>query len=244
MAYLCDDEMSTTQRSLSSANVAILVDSLIIKGMSKSSSRQSTALPPGAQTERSAVFRVPQLRRFDSAKVPRIGVCDYVERLKKFGHFDSALVVGLIYLDRLLAADSNFAVTPHNIHRLLIVCTTVAEKYHNDSFYGNTYYASVGGLQVEELNRLEVIMLYSLMWRLDASEEEYNEKLRELNAGFAAASRSSKEDEWIVLSEARGEKRSLEDADSESSIQASTMSGSVISVSDSDEIMDSSSEDS
>lgn len=97
---------------------------------------------------------------------------------------------------------------------------------------------------MEELNRLEVILLYSLMWRLDASEEEYNEKLRELNAGFAAASRSSKEDEWIVLSEARGEKRSLEDADSESSIQASTMSGSVISVSDSDEIMDSSSEDS
>ena len=33
-----------------------------------------------------------------------------MERLKKFGHFDSALVVGLIYLDRLLAADSNFAV--------------------------------------------------------------------------------------------------------------------------------------
>jgi hypothetical protein len=225
MAISCDDEMPTTDVRVPVANVAVVVENLIME-------RKTAA--------ESAALQMPQLRRFDSSKFPRISISDYLQRLKKFAHFDTAFVIALIYIDRLLAADSNFAVTQRNVHRLLIACTTVAEKYFSDVFYSNTYYASVGGVCLEELNQLEVTLLCALMWRLGVSREEYDAKQRELTAAVVAVS-STSEAEWIVVNDT-GSKKRLVDAHSESSVDASTVSGSQ-SVSDSDESMDSSSED-
>jgi hypothetical protein len=248
MGNFSDDELSPMQHGVSIVGVAALLDKLMNE---KSSPRRS---PLAARTEEpEPTLRIPQLGRFDSSRCPQICLSDYLDRLKKFGHFDTSLLVAAIYIDRLLAADSNFTVTNRNVHRLFLTCVVVAEKFHNDSFYHNEYYAGVGGIKLGELNRLEVTLLYALMWRLDVSEDEYLEKEREMELALDAASSAPRDAEWVVVREAASKKPRL-DTRSESSSQPSGISGSEHvsdqastasggeSASDSDEIMTSSSD--
>jgi hypothetical protein len=147
------------------------------------------------------------LARFDSARVPKIGILSYVERLGNLAYSDTAFVTALIYIDRLLEADASFAVTATNVHRLFLVCAMVAEKFSNDYFYKNDYYAQVGGIRVGELHGLEIILLHSLKWRLQVFPEEYNEKLLEVmqesseSASGAASDRWHKE--WVMVTPRR-----------------------------------------
>ena len=123
-----------------------------------------------------------------------------------------------------------------NVHRLLLTCATVAEKYYNDIYYCNTYYANVGGISLGELNRLEAILLNTLMWQMGVSQEEYDEKkeaLRHSLADALSASRTSRGGswkEWIILKEGVCEKEREEvwekqQPNSASSMQATTISG-------------------
>jgi hypothetical protein len=216
-----DGEVATTELKVPIASVAVLVDAQI-----------TNAAAAQAETEEPVQLKCPQLRRFDSSRYPQIGVFDYLERLKKFARFDTALVVALIYIDRLVEADSNFKVTYRNVHRLFLTCATVAEKYYNDIYYCNAFYANVGGINLAEMNRLEVTLLYALMWRLKVSDEEFSAKQRELSLAFE----NDGLEEMVVVDEAETEKQPA-DEHSEPSTQASSAQ------SDSDESMDSYSED-
>jgi ADP-dependent phosphofructokinase/glucokinase len=133
-----------------------------------------------------------------------------------------------------------------------LTCTIVAEKFMNDDVYVNSHYAAVGGVCLREMNRLEIIVLHTLMWRLGVSPEEYNEKREDLRHSLADASSASRTKpdggswkEWIMVQEAvcetaREEVCEKKLSNSELSMQeAITISGSTVSgdtdfVSDSD----------
>jgi hypothetical protein len=207
-------------------SVAVFLDALIAKGASKEPADSTPA-------------QIPQLRLFDSSRFPQVSLYDYLERMKKYAHFDEALVIALIYIDRLLAADDSFALTHRNVHRLLLTCVTVAEKHINDRPYFNTYYASVGGVSLGELNRLEVALLYALKWQLGVSLEEYKDKQEDTRLAFADLLAASALTEWIVLKEAvcetqrePGSEKLLSEYPSESTICGTE------SVSDASESMD------
>jgi hypothetical protein len=210
-----------THQHVSLSSVALLVDTMITeKGWF------CPAVP--------APLRIPGLARFDSKRDPPISVYDYLDRLRQYGGFETSFVIALIYIDRLLAADPNFVLTYRNIHRLLLTCTVVAEKYINDTYYDNRYYGSVGGVCIAEMNYLEVILINALKWRLGVSPEEYNKKQEELRGAFMAVLSASESTKWIVLEEASCEtsceavcdKDAEKDVPSESSMEASTTWGS------------------
>jgi hypothetical protein len=247
-------EMSTTNQGVSASSVAAYLDKLISEMASKSAVKGKKAAA------------LPILERFDSSKIPQISLFKYVERLKNLGHCETSFLFALIYIDRIISADSTFALTERNVHRLFFTCTIVAEKFMNDDVYFNSYYALVGGVHLREMNRLEAILLHALMWRLGVSQEEYDEKKEELRHSLAdtlSASRTKRDGswkEWIMLKEAACEthredvgmkKLSYSESPLQESttISGSTISGDTESVSDSDsatmaisETMDSSSE--
>lgn len=229
-----ENGMTTTQQGLSVSSIAIFLDKLITENASLRAVGTATAAAP---------LRIPLLQRFDSAEVPPISLCDYMEHLRKYAHFDTtSLLIALIYIDRISSNDSTFFLTYRNVHRLLLTCTTVAEKYTNDKPYINAHYAVAGGVCFEELNRLEVIVLKALQWRLGVSQEEYDEIQEEVTRAFVHVLSASDTAERTLLKEAVIEKKR---SHSESSMQASTISGSTISAdseSVSDTISDSSSE--
>jgi hypothetical protein len=103
---------------------------------------------------------------------------------------------------------------------------TVAEKYINDIPYVNTHYATFGGVSLDELNCLEVKLLFVLKWRLGVSPEEYNQKHEAVRRAFMEALSASEATNWIVLNEAVCEViDEKQRRGSESSLQGSTITG-------------------
>ncbi|KAE8687309.1 Cyclin family protein [Hibiscus syriacus] len=73
--------------------------------------------------------------------------------------------------------------TSLNVHRLLITSVLVAAKFMDDQCYNNAYYAKVGGVSREELNRLEMKFLFDLDFRLHVTTEVFNKYWLKIQQG-------------------------------------------------------------
>lgn len=119
-----------------------------------------------------------QLSRFHSKAVPAITVQSYLERMLKFVPFTNEVLIPiLIYLDRVSAASKKasgrvFVISSLNIHRLLISSLVVSAKFNSDVFFNNARYAKVGGITMDELNRLEIEFLFMTGFNLFVPLEE------------------------------------------------------------------------
>ncbi|PVU92192.1 hypothetical protein BB561_003981 [Smittium simulii] len=60
----------------------------------------------------------------------------------------------------------------YNIHRILLTAMTAAQKLSSDFFYKNSSYAKIGGISTEELNFLEMELLFLLQFNLFVGQEE------------------------------------------------------------------------
>jgi hypothetical protein len=114
------------------------------------------------------------LKMFYSAFKQPFSLDFYVRRLVQYTNCSaSAFVVAMVYLDRLQQATPGLRLGHMNCHRLLITAVVLAAKYLDDEVYSNAYYARVGGLTTQELNRLEAAMLDLLSWNLSVSPATY-----------------------------------------------------------------------
>ena len=50
----------------------------------------------------------------------------------------------------------------------------LTSKFYNDVFYGNHFVAYIGGVNLEEMNLLEVEFLKYIDWRLWVDPQEYD----------------------------------------------------------------------
>lgn len=92
---------------------------------------------------------------YTSRKLPEISVNDYIVRIAKYMKIeDSTLILALIYIDRITRKRKIF-VNEYNVYRLFFMSVVVATKYNEDKHYSNTYYAKIGGVELEQLNQME-----------------------------------------------------------------------------------------
>lgn len=122
----------------------------------------------------SAAFRGP------TEKKPEIGVRRYAERIYRYaGCSPACFVVAYAYLDRLAAPPQDdaggeeVAVDSYSVHRLLITSVMVAAKFMDDIHYNNAYFARVGGVEVREMNGLELEFLFALRFRLNVTPDDF-----------------------------------------------------------------------
>ena len=66
---------------------------------------------------------------------------------------DNTLILSLIYIDRIIEISS--ILTPYNIHRIALVAILISLKYNEDECYGFGFYATIAGISVKELKKLE-----------------------------------------------------------------------------------------
>ena len=98
-----------------------------------------------------------------SNKVPIIKIEDYLIRLVKYSRMEiSTLILTFIYIKRFINKE-NYIIAFNNIFRLIISCSILAIKFNENKTFKNTFYAKIGGLEVEDLNNLE----YNIFSRLD-----------------------------------------------------------------------------
>lgn len=116
-----------------------------------------------------------RLTVFHGLKAPSISVQKYVERIFKYANCSpSCFVVAYVYLDRFIHQQPGLPITSLNVHRLLITSVMVAAKFLDDAYYNNAYYAKVGGVSTQEMNRLELEFVFRLGFRLQVTLQVFD----------------------------------------------------------------------
>eukprot|EP00045_Choanoeca_perplexa_P005674 m.47706 g.47706 ORF g.47706 m.47706 type:complete len:385 (+) comp13241_c0_seq1:319-1473(+) len=83
-------------------------------------------------------------------------------------------VLALVYGQRLLAKYPSLTITTRNIHRLFLIALMLASKLIDDRYCRNNYYANIGGMDVAELNRLEMEFCFLIGFDLNVTLEEFS----------------------------------------------------------------------
>ncbi|KAK9273275.1 hypothetical protein L1049_018082 [Liquidambar formosana] len=106
-------------------------------------------------------------RVFDCHEIPDMTIQSYLERIFRYTRAGpSVYVVAYVYIDRFCQNHQGFRINAKNVHRLLITTIMVASKYVEDMNYRNSYFARVGGLTTNELNKLELDFLFLMGFKL------------------------------------------------------------------------------
>lgn len=103
---------------------------------------------------------------FTSRNLPKISLSDYINRIMKYTKIEeTTLTLALIYIDR-VCKKNKILLTEYNVYRLLFAGVIIALKYNEDKFYSNVFYAKIGGLEIKQLNCLEVEFVIALNFDL------------------------------------------------------------------------------
>lgn len=106
-------------------------------------------------------------RVFDCHETPDMTIQSYLERIFRYTRTGpSVFVIAYIYIDRFCQIYDGFGINSANVHRLLITTIMVASKYVEDMNYRNSYFARVGGLTTDEMNKLELELLFLMGFKL------------------------------------------------------------------------------
>lgn len=123
---------------------------------------------------------------FHSSRIPNVSVRDYYKRIAKYSQCSpEAFMYSFVFLRRYHSITRR-PVILRNVHRLAIVSVMVAAKIHDDIFFSNNYYASIGGLPNNELNDLELEFLKTLGYGTWVSVAEFSSTLDYLIEQYGA----------------------------------------------------------
>eukprot|EP00928_Gymnodinium_smaydae_P054402 TRINITY_DN3817_c0_g2_i3.p1 TRINITY_DN3817_c0_g2~~TRINITY_DN3817_c0_g2_i3.p1 ORF type:complete len:871 (+),score=123.32 TRINITY_DN3817_c0_g2_i3:39-2615(+) len=112
---------------------------------------------------------------FHSQAKPPGTFLDYMKRLYQyFQCTDECFIIALAYIDRIGRASPELMVSTFSFHRLMLTSLMLAVKYHDDVYYSNRYYAKVGGVTLQEMNRLEAAFLTRLSFSMHITADHYN----------------------------------------------------------------------
>ena len=111
-----------------------------------------------------------------SNKIPKIKIEDYITRFFTYSKIEiSTLILGYIYIKRFINKE-NYIISFRNIFRLIMSCIILAIKFNENKVYKNTFYAKVGGFDVDDLNNLE----YNVFSRLDFNLRVLNDEFYDI----------------------------------------------------------------
>lgn len=117
---------------------------------------------------------------FEHQTAPNIETKAYLKRLQRYcPNTNECYLSIIVYLERI----HHVSVSPHSVHRLMLVAYMLASKFFNDTFYTNTRYAKVGGISNTEINILEIQMLDLLDYNLYISMNEFDQCIAKLPSG-------------------------------------------------------------
>jgi hypothetical protein len=101
---------------------------------------------------------------FDSAAPLRLSLFDLANTVYTHTYCGpESLLIGLVLMAR-YERFTGLPILPSNLHRLFATCVHVGLKLHSDFFFDNARFATIVGLQLSDLNNLEVELLRGLAW--------------------------------------------------------------------------------
>lgn len=111
---------------------------------------------------------------FCSAAIPQISINDYFKRCAKHLDFsEENFIYMMIYLQRYLNRVKTDFLHAYNLHRLSISVLLIVQKYICDTPFNNRSCAYIAGINIKELNQLEIEILAALNFDLNVNPKEY-----------------------------------------------------------------------
>lgn len=105
----------------------------------------------------------------DPQQPPVISIGNYMRHW--LVHSDCSIDCAGLALGYLLR--SRVSVHRLNMHRLMLGALVLAVKWRDDLYYSNEFYAGVGGVTTEEVNRLEAEMLRLCDWSMHIDSDDH-----------------------------------------------------------------------
>lgn len=124
------------------------------------------------------------------AKLGRLDMARAADMTRQACAGPNSLVLALLYLDRLRRRNPDYLTTVSSAD-LFLVSLMVASKFlHDDGEEDEVFndeWASSGGMDTKDLNRLEVAFLAAMDWRIFVDETEFSATVRRLETDVARA---------------------------------------------------------
>ena len=84
-------------------------------------------------------------------------------------------------MDR-LCKKKKIMLTEFNVHRILFCCIIIAVKFNADKYYTSKCYSKNGGMDLKQLNEMEMELLISINFDLFIESKVYDKYYRNLSA--------------------------------------------------------------
>jgi hypothetical protein len=115
----------------------------------------------------------PKKTSFDNKIIPGISINYYIKRILKYCLINhSTAVFCLILIDRI---PEEFLVSRFNIHKIILASMLIASKINEDKIHTNAYFSRVGGINLFEMNTLEIDLLNLIQFNLFVNEGTYRQ---------------------------------------------------------------------
>ena len=85
---------------------------------------------------------------------------------------DETIISAGIFIERWCSTTST-SLSFDNIFKLLLAAMLAAVKSREDEFYSNSYYATIWGLPLSLVNKMETDFLNEIEWELYITEDQY-----------------------------------------------------------------------
>jgi hypothetical protein len=103
---------------------------------------------------------------YNAAKKPSMSISKYAHRIYKYIIKDPEMLAFVMYYLAVYIDNTRTEANRFNIHRLFLTAATVAHKFWDDFCYENKELAKIAGVDVKELNRLEIDFIKGIDWGL------------------------------------------------------------------------------
>ena len=108
-------------------------------------------------------------------QIPNISLEDFIYHLIKYTNISiSTLILAVIYLDQ-FCEKYRYALSIHNIHRILLIFVYISIKFNEDSNIHAEYYSKVVGVSVKDLNMLEYQICVGMNFDFFVKNEYYQQ---------------------------------------------------------------------
>jgi hypothetical protein len=114
---------------------------------------------------------------FRGTRPATISIHSYLNRIYNYAKCSYYTVVTcLVFFYRLLESNE-IDIDFMSIHRILITCFMLADKFTDDNHHSNLFFAMVGGISLKEINQMEVKVLFILDFNFVVTPAEFNTHL-------------------------------------------------------------------
>ena len=126
--------------------------------------------------------KLNQIELNKSFEEPKISIAKYIRRIIKHSNPEpSTLILGVIYFDR-ICNNGNIIFNFFNVYKLLLISFVLAIKFNEEYFETNQYYSKIGGLNLNNFNKLEIKVLEIINYDLYVYEDLYVNYLNQFSA--------------------------------------------------------------